>query len=51
MIGLDVPYVNLFFHKECYLQNVSDINAYLSQKIKECYNYKVAMETDKKGRK
>jgi hypothetical protein len=31
MIGLDVPYINIFFHTSCYNLNVSsNINEYLS---------------------
>ncbi|HAQ03056.1 TPA: hypothetical protein DCQ22_04150 [Candidatus Nomurabacteria bacterium] len=39
MLGLDVPYVNLFFHKNCFnLYVKSDINLYLAQKSEIEYN-------------
>ena len=38
MVGLDVPYTNLWFHKDCYL-HISDLNLYLPENIKKVYNW------------
>jgi len=37
MLGLDVPYINLWFHKSCFIMYVkNDINAYLTSKMNVC---------------
>jgi len=49
MIGLDTPYVNLWFHRECFDLNVKNTtNAYLLQNIKLCYTYQE--NENKKGK-
>ena len=50
MVGLDIPYINLYFHKpDCWEIADRDLNAYLAQNIEKIYNYS---ENDaKKGRK
>lgn len=39
MVGLDIPYVNLWFHRECYRQIENDINNFVLQNIEMVYNY------------
>ena len=41
MVGLDIPYVNLFFHRDCLFRvgGYSGINVYLAENIVLCYNY------------
>lgn len=40
MLGLDIPYVNLFFHRECFALNVAeDSNAYIRKNEEKVYNY------------
>jgi hypothetical protein len=36
MLGLDRPYVNLWFHREC-LENLDNLQEYLNSKIDEIY--------------
>jgi hypothetical protein len=50
MIGVDKPYVNLFFHKAC-LSSVGDLSIYLVQNAKRVYNYKENSEKSRKLRK
>jgi hypothetical protein len=38
MIGLDRPYINLMFHRECYNKIKSNLNEYLGQSFQEWYN-------------
>lgn len=48
MIGLDVPYVNLWFHRDCFnLHVTTNIDAYLLQNIDMVYNY---IESNNKGK-
>lgn len=45
IIGVDVPYINLRFHKECFKKvRGGDEEAYLQKHIKEIYKYKENME-------
>jgi len=50
MVGLDTPYINLYFHKpDCWAIVDTDLNAYLAQNLEKIYNY---LEKDgKKGKK
>jgi hypothetical protein len=49
MLGLDIPYVNLWFHRNCYKLNVeADMNVYLGKNMLLVYNYRE--NEDKKGK-
>jgi hypothetical protein len=37
-IGLDIPYVNLRFHRECYNQIKSNLNDWLTLNLEVWYN-------------
>jgi len=43
MVGLDIPYVNIYFHKICYLK-IKDINVYFTKNVNFVYNYSRQME-------
>lgn len=43
MVGLDVPYVNLFFHTEC-LKLIPDLLSYLTKNRELVYNYRENMK-------
>lgn len=46
MIGVDRPYVNIWFHKECV--RMVDINKFLSENWEMCYNiYRDQQKTKK----
>jgi hypothetical protein len=51
MVGVDVPYVNIFFHKHgCWDEaNSPELNQYLALNVEKLYNY--AEQSNKKGRK
>jgi hypothetical protein len=52
MIGLDVPYVNLWFHRDCFDLHVrSNIDAYLLQNIKLCYTYQEKLNNKGKNKR
>jgi len=51
MVGLDVPYLNLFFHKACMDLSKTDINSYLAQNVEKVYNYMKNEEEKGKNRK
>jgi hypothetical protein len=38
IIGLDKPYINLYFHRGCY-GLIGEINVFLSQNVKKVYNW------------
>ena len=40
MLGIDIPYVNLWFHKLCFENIKMDILAYLTENVTLVYNYK-----------
>lgn len=42
MVGVDIPYVNLFFHRPTCWQatNCPDLNTYLASKAELVYTYK-----------
>jgi hypothetical protein len=50
MIGLDKPYINIYFHKpDCWISvGWEDLNAYLALNLQKIYNYR---ENDTKNRK
>lgn len=41
MYGLDIPYINLYFHKHCFIEvgGYGNISVYLSENQKKVYNY------------
>jgi hypothetical protein len=41
MVALDRPYVNLFFHRDCFinLENDGDLFAFLTKNTEKWYNY------------
>jgi hypothetical protein len=41
MVGIDVPYVNLFFHKSCFILigGYGNIHEYATQRLEMVYNY------------
>jgi len=41
MVGMDVPYVNLFFHKACFilLGGYGNMHEYCTQRAELVYNY------------
>ena len=51
MIGLDIPYINLYFHKpDCWtVVSWENLNAYLALNLKKIYNY--IENNGKKGKK
>jgi len=51
MVGLDIPYINLFFHRiGCWeIANNPEIDLYLVQNSEKIYNY--CEKDTKKGRK
>lgn len=57
MYALDKPYVNLFFHKECFslVGGYDGIEVYLTQKVEMVYNYCInsnkVRKIDQNGRK
>lgn len=40
MLGIDVPYVNLFFHKDHYALIKDRISVFLTENIEKVYNYR-----------
>ena len=49
MLGLDVPYLNFWFHKDCYNNFVApDINVYIGKNKEKVYN--MVEELNKKGK-
>jgi len=38
MFGLDKPYVNIFFHRECF-DSIKDLTAYFTENAEKVYNY------------
>ena len=46
MYGLDRPYINLFFHEDCWSKIERDIEVYLTQNVDLVYNY-----IEKQGKK
>lgn len=50
MLGLDVPYLNLFFHKNTCWKNIySNINLYLSENMEKLYNWIDKNDNKKQG--
>lgn len=39
MIGVDIPYVNIWFHRT-ELRKITDLNSYLAQNAEKIYNYR-----------
>lgn len=51
MVPLEKPYVNLFFHLDCF-RLVPDLVVYLTKNLERVYNYKEnRKESEKKGKK
>lgn len=40
MLGIERPYVNLWFHRACYALVRGDLEAYLILNLKKVYNYR-----------
>lgn len=48
-LGIDVPYLNLFFHKEtCWKEVSGNINSFLTSNVEKVYNYKKIDENKRK---
>ncbi len=39
MLALEIPYTNLWFHRDCYNTIKSQEVIYLTQNSQKCYNY------------
>jgi two-component SAPR family response regulator len=39
LLGLDIPYVSLLFHRDCYT-SIEDINVYLQKHKEKVFEYK-----------
>lgn len=39
MLGIEIPYKNLWFHRACWLEIKNDFEAYLLQNVELVYNY------------
>ena len=52
MVGIDVPYVNLFFHKSCFILigGYGNISEYCTLNAQRCYNYAINMSERKKNK-
>jgi hypothetical protein len=50
MVGLDIPYINIWFHKECFRSIKESINDFMSQNIELVYNIVEGKNNDKKFR-
>ena len=48
LLGLDIPYVNLWFHKECFKLVLPKLLLYLTENAERCYNYKYNGDLKKK---
>lgn len=40
MFAIDKPYINLFFHRECYNKIKGDMEVFLTQNEQLFYNYR-----------
>lgn len=49
MVGVDIPYVNVWFHRPCYRQIKDELNEFLQKNLEKWYNKYV--EEDKNDRK
>jgi hypothetical protein len=52
MVGIDIPYVNLFFHKSCFMSmgGYGGIREYITQRSKQVYNYLENINKTRKNR-
>ena len=50
-VGVDVPYVNLIFHREC-INSIQDLNEYLRDETEKVYSFaKEFANKTEKGKK
>ena len=47
MIAIEVPYINLYVHKDCH-DKLLDLSAFLTQNTEKIYNWSI--ESGKKGK-
>ena len=48
MLGLDKPYINLFFHKDCFMLVLPKLLLYLTENEKRWYTYTSNVDFKKK---
>jgi hypothetical protein len=47
MVAIEVPYVNLYMHKDCH-DKILDLSAFLTQNVEKIYN--IDIKSEKKGK-
>jgi hypothetical protein len=52
MVGLDIPYINIWFHRICYREISSFLNEFLQKNFEKWYNnYMEEVKNDEKSKK